>query len=216
MNATDRKNRAAVIGDVVGSRLAGSRSRLQQRLDRALATVNGGMATIQPLTPTLGDEFQGMFERIEDAIEASLRLRVELVGKMDVRIGIGWGTLRTQDETRTPFGQDGPCWWRAREALQELARTERSNLEPNSLRTFCRTGNAREESYNAILVLRDQTMAGIDESDATILKLLMGGASQQEAAARLGVNKSSVSRRMQSHGLAALLRSRGHLMGLPA
>lgn len=216
MNATDRKNRAAVIGDVVGSRQAGSRSRLQQRLDRALATVNGGMATIQPLTPTLGDEFQGMFERIEDAIEASFRLRVELVGKMDVRIGIGWGTLRTQDESRTPFGQDGPCWWRAREALQELARTERSNLEPNSLRTFCRTGNAREEAYNAILVLRDQTMAGIDESDATILKLLMGGASQQEAAARLGVNKSSVSRRMQSHGLAALLRSRGHLMGLPA
>ena len=32
-----------------------------------------------------------------------------------------------------------------------------------------------------------------------------------QAAARLGINKSSVSRRMQSHGLAALLRAREQL-----
>jgi hypothetical protein len=213
MSSTGRQNWAAVIGDVVGSRQATSRSRLQQRLDKALAVVNEALETVQPLTPTLGDEFQGMFGRVEDAMEASLRLRVELVGKVDVRIGIGWGTLRTQDPSRTPFGQDGPCWWRARDALQELARTERSNQEPNSLRTVCRTGNAQEQLYNAILVLRDQTLSGIDEADATILKLVMSGASQQEAATRLGVNKSSVSRRMQSHGLAALLRSREHLAG---
>ena len=211
MTATKRQNWAAVIGDVVGSRQANSRSRLQQRLDRALAAVNAAMVTVQPLTPTLGDEFQGMFGRIEDAIEAAFRLRVELMGKVDVRIGIGWGTLRTQDASRTPFGQDGPCWWRARDALQELARTERSNQEPNSLRTVCRTGNAQEQLYNAVLVLRDQTLSGIDAADATILKLIMSGGSQQEAAARLGVNKSSVSRRMQSHGLAALLRTREHL-----
>lgn len=213
MSSTGRRNWAAVIGDVVGSRQASSRSRLQQRLDKALAAVNTAMAPVQPLTPTLGDEFQGMFEKIEDAIEASFRLRVELVGKVDVRIGIGWGTLRTQDASRTPFGQDGPCWWRAREALQELARTERSNQEPISIRTVCRTGNAQEKPYNTILVLRDQLLSGIDATDATILKLLIGGASQQEAAIRLGVNKSSVSRRMQSHGLAALLRSRQHLAG---
>jgi hypothetical protein len=211
MSSTGRQNWAAIIGDVVGSRQAASRSRLQQRLDKALVAVNTAMAPVQPLTPTLGDEFQGMFGRVEDAIEASLRLRVELVGKVDVRIGIGWGTLRTQDPSRTPFGQDGPCWWRARDALQELARTERSNQEPNSLRTVCRTGNAQEQPYNAILVLRDQILSGVDEGDATILKLLIGGASQQEAATRLGVNKSSVSRRMQSHGLSALLRSREHL-----
>ena len=211
MSSTGRQNWAAVIGDVVGSRQATSRSRLQQRLDRALAAVNEAMVPVQPLTPTLGDEFQGMYGRVEDAIEASLRLRVELVGSVDVRIGIGWGTLRTQDVSRTPFGQDGPCWWRARDALQELARTERSNQEPNSLRTVCRTGNAQEPSYNAILVLRDQILSGIDEGDATILKLLIAGSSQLEAASRLGVNKSSVSRRMQSHGLSALLRSREHL-----
>jgi len=211
MSSTGRRNWAAVIGDVVGSRQATSRSRLQQRLDKALAVVNETMEAAQPLTPTLGDEFQGMFGRVEDAIEASFRLRVELVGKVDVRIGIGWGTLRTQDQSRTPFGQDGPCWWRARDALEELARTERSNQEPNSLRTVCRTGTVQEPAYNTILVLRDQILAGIDEADATILKLLIGGASQQEAAVQLKVNKSSVSRRMQNHGLAALLRSREHL-----
>lgn len=211
MSSTGRQNWAAVIGDVVGSRQATSRSRLQHRLDQALAAVNVAMRPVQPLTPTLGDEFQGMFARIEDAVDASLRLRLELVGKVDVRIGIGWGTLRTQDPKRTPFGQDGPCWWRARDALQELARTERSNQEPNSLQTVCRTGTVQEPAFNAILVLRDQILFGIDEHDATILRLLIDGASQQDAASQLRVNKSSVSRRMQSHGLAALLRSRDHL-----
>jgi len=206
-----RRNWAAVIGDVVGSRQAASRSRLQSRLDQSLAVINDSMKPIQPMTPTIGDEFQGMFATIEEAIEASFRLRVELKRKVDVRIGIGWGTLRTQDPRRTPFGQDGPCWWRAREALQELARTERSNQEPHSLRTVCRTDTREEAAYNAILVLRDQLLSAIDDHDATILRLLIGGASQQDAADRLGLNKSSISRRMQSHGLAALLRSRDHL-----
>ena len=206
-----RRNWAAVIGDVVGSRQVASRSRLQGHLDQALASLNTSLNPIQPMTPTIGDEFQGMFATIDEAIEASFRLRVELMTKVDVRIGIGWGTLRTQDPRRTPFGQDGPCWWRAREALQELARTERSNQEPHSLRTVCRTGSRQEAEYNAILVLRDQLLSAIDDHDATILRMLIGGASQQDAADRLGLNKSSVSRRMQMHGLAAILRSRDHL-----
>ena len=215
MSSSARQNRAAIIGDVVGSRQAISRSRLQQRLDKALAEVNRVMKPVQALTPTLGDEFQGMYETVPEAMEACFRLRLEVVDQIELRIGIGWGALRTQDPSRTPFGQDGPCWWRAREALDELARTERSNREPNSLRTVCRTGSAQESMFNAILVLRDQVLAGMDKDDATILRLLIGGATQQEAAARLGVNKSSVSRRVQNHGLAALLRAREH-MGRPA
>ena len=213
MSSTSRKNWAAIIGDVIGSRQATSRSRLQTRLDKALADVSSVMKPVQPLTPTLGDEFQGMFATVEEAIDASLRLRLELAGKLDVRIGIGWGTLRTKDPGRTPFGQDGPCWWRAREALEELARTERSNQEPDSLRTVCRTATAQEGILNAFLVLRDQILFGIDEQDATILKMLIAGGAQQDAASRLGVNKSSVSRRMQSHGLSTLLRARRQLAG---
>lgn len=213
MSSTSRQNWAAIIGDVIGSRQATSRSRLQTRLDKALADVSSAMKPVQPLTPTLGDEFQGMFATVEEAIEASLRLRLELTGKLDVRIGIGWGTLRTKDPGRTPFGQDGPCWWRAREALEELGRTERSNQEPASLRTVCRTGTTQEAALNAILVLRDQILFDIDEQDATILRMLIGGEAQQDAASRLGINKSSVSRRMQSHGLSALLRSRRQLTG---
>ena len=184
---------------------------MQKRLNAALGEVNVAMKPIQPLTTTIGDEFQGMFATVAEAMDASFRLRLELAGKLDVRIGIGWGTLRTRDPERTPFGQDGPCWWRAREALDELARSERSNQEPNSLRTVCRTATAQEGSFNAILVLRDQLFSSIDEHDATILESLLRGEAQQDAAARLGINKSSVSRRMQSHGLAALLRAREQL-----
>lgn len=213
MTSTGRNNWAAVIGDVVGSRQAANRARMQKRLDGTLAAVNLSTKPVQPLTTTIGDEFQGMFETVAQAMDASFLLRLELAGRLDVRMGIGWGTLRTSDPERTPFGQDGPCWWRAREALDELARTERSNAEPNSLRTVCRTGTNQEGLFNAILVLRDQILSGVDDHDATILESLMRGEAQQDAASRLGINKSSVSRRMQSHGLAALLRARDQLAG---
>ena len=211
MASTSRQNWAAVIGDVIGSRQAVNRSGMQKRLETALAAVNLATEPVQSLTTTIGDEFQGMFRTVAEAIDASFRLRILLAGKLDVRMGIGWGTLRTRDPERIPYGQDGPCWWRARDALEELARTERSNQEPTSLRTVCRTGTSQEGSFNAILVLRDQILSGIDEQDATILDSLLGGAAQQDAASRLGINKSSVSRRMQRHGLAALLRARQQL-----
>ena len=41
---------------------------------------------------------------------------------------------------------------------------------------------SRKGPYNAILVLRDQILAASTSADATILKLLIGGASQQDAA----------------------------------
>ncbi|MGH8927594.1 MAG: SatD family protein [Acidimicrobiia bacterium] len=210
MTAT-RRNWAALIGDVVGSRQARNRAQLQRQLERALDRVNRSTKPEQSLTGTVGDEFQGLYSTVEEALDASLLLHLEMIGRARLRIGIGWGALRIRDPERSPFAQDGPCWWRARESLEELARSEQSHQEPDSLRTVCRTGNAKESAYNSLLVLRDQVLAAVDEADATIMRILIDGGSQQKAAREIGVNKSSVSRRMQTHGLAALLRARKHL-----
>jgi hypothetical protein len=130
------------------------------------------------------------------------------VDDLEFRAGIGWGEAMILDSSRAPFGQDGPCWWRAREALEEVVRAERSNQEPVSLRTACRTGQRHEGLINAMLVLRDQLLSEIDRADATILTSLLKEGTQLEAAEILSLNQSSVSRRMQAHGLAAFLRSR--------
>lgn len=199
---------AALIGDVVRSKQAPDRRRLQAQLEEALRRVNTALDPEQPLTATIGDEFQGLFQSVEEAIEATFRLRILLVDNLDFRAGIGWGELAIVDPARTPLGQDGPCWWRAREALELVARTEQSNQAPTSLRTACCGDRDEERHMNSMLVLRDQVLAGIDGSDAIIIQALLDGHTQLAAAETLGVNQSSVSRRMQAHGLAALLRAR--------
>lgn len=210
MMTTD-KERAALIGDVVRSKQAADRKKLQVKLNHALETVNEALNPEQELVATIGDEFQGLFGSIGEAIEATLRLRILLVDDVEFRAGIGWGEVIILDSSRAPFGQDGPCWWRAREALEEVARAERSNQEPVSLRTACRTGQRYEGLFNAMLVLRDQVLSEIDRADAIILTSLLNEGTQLEAAENLSLNQSSVSRRMQAHGLAALLRSRRFL-----
>jgi hypothetical protein len=177
-------------------------------LEQALGEVNTALAPEQPLTVTIGDEFQGLFLTVEAAIEATMQLRVGLAGRLEFRAGIGWGELAFVDPERVPLGQDGPCWWMAREALELVVRNESSNRSPSSLRTACRFDEGDDRAHNALLVLRDHILATIDETDLVVLQSLLGGDTQKAAAEVLEVNQSSVSRRMQTHGLAALLRVR--------
>lgn len=198
--------RAALIGDVIGSRQTGQRERLQESLRDAVAEVNVMVEPVQPLGITIGDELQGAYSSVGAALAASLWLQVHLVGVADIRQGIGWGELYFGDD-RSPLDQDGPCWWRARDAVDQVAREARSHRVPQSRRTMCITGTPQDDVLAGYLRLRDQLMTGIDRLDAEIMLGLARGRRQTDLADDLGLNKSSVSRRVQGHGLQALLTS---------
>lgn len=200
--------RAALIGDVVGSRHHGDRSSLQNRLRKALASTNRSIEALQPLVVTIGDEFQGMYRTMSDAIDAAFWLSVTLVGGADIRIGLGWGDLAFSDAERAPFDQDGPCWWRARDAIDLLLEREGSNQVSPSRRMMAITGTPLDPILNAYLGLQDELVERLDETDGAILIGMSAGSTQTEIARSLGINKSSVSRRATSHGLYTLLESR--------
>lgn len=205
MRATTAATRAAVIGDLVGSRRVGGRSEIQQLVEAALERVNERFQPSQPFRFTIGDEFQGVVSSVEAAMLASVWIRMETTGLIGVRMGIGWGELEIIDATRSPILQDGPCWWRAREAIKLVAEWEVANQTPRSTSMLTVTGDNRQNSFNAGLVLTDYLVSGLDAADVTIARMLIDGHTQEDAAVRLKVNKSSISRRMQSHGIAALL-----------
>lgn len=190
------QQRAALIGDLVASRRHADRRELQGRLRSALSAVDERVPPVQPLTITIGDEFQALYRDLAEALGAALRVRVALHGTAAVRIGIGWGELLLEEPERSPFGQDGPCWWRARDALDSLG--------DGVAGTACLTGGQGDELIGGYLVLQDHILSSIDERDATILIGLLDGVAQTELAKRLGVNKSSVSRRARNHGLVAV------------
>lgn len=188
---------AGLIADVVGSRRADDRRALQERLLEVLESVSE--RTGRPLAVTLGDEFQGRFESVAAALAASWQLHLGMIGTAQLRIGVGWGEIVVEPEEESPFGQDGPAWWRARDAIEAVDAS-------HPARTLVLTETGWDDLLNAYLTLRDAHLDDLDQADATILSALAAGETQRAAAERLGIHESSVSRRVSRRRLAVLQR----------
>src|SRR3989337_2350227 len=87
--------RATLIGDVVGSRLIADRSAQHRVLNRALRDIAAD--AIDPPAFTVGDEFQGSYHTVGAAIDAALAMRLAVAPDIDVRFGIGWGSVMMLD-----------------------------------------------------------------------------------------------------------------------
>lgn len=194
---------AALVGDVIASRQTDDRENLQYNLSKSMSSVNQVTNAVQPLTMTVGDEFQGLYDDLATSLRVALRIRLAIY-PVGIRIGIGWGELTLPPES-PPFGQDGPCWWRAREAIEQVEIGERSNATARSTRTIFRSGTDIDDLVNSYLSARDQILAGLDGIDVEIALLKLAGSNQREIAQDVGLSQGSVSRRLQGHGLFALL-----------
>ncbi len=186
----------ALIGDLVGSRTVPDRAAAHAALVGALAAADELVAAEQALEPTVGDEFQGAYARLEDASLAALVVRLHLLPVVDVRAGIGVGEAETFDAARTPRVQDGPAWWGAREALEHLGRPRSS-----ALRTWYAGPGAAAE--NAYLTCRDALVDRLNERALRMLVLALTGHSQRDIAAAEGVSPSAVSQAF-ARGIAAV------------
>lgn len=197
---------ALVIGDLVASRRSGDRTALHASLTHALAEVNDLVATVRPLRVSAGDEYQGVFATLGDALAATLLVRVRLLPEADVRHGVGWGPVTVLDaEDRV---EDGPGWWAARAAIEHVKQAE-SEPRSRSLRTACRRAEGTSlpslSAVNAALVLRDELVTGLSPRAVSVLRGLLEGRSQQEIANELSISPSAVSQRVRSDGLAAVV-----------
>jgi hypothetical protein len=162
------------------------------------------MGPLQPLQMTIGDEFQGVYRTVAEASHATFLVQLHLVGVAKVRFGIGVGTI-TMASGHGPYGQDGPAWWSARSAIEEVKDAERRYGAPPRWATAISGDDGRHGPLRAYLQLRDHLMGDVDEIDADILDGLLRGDSQTEIARKLDIDKGAVSRRVSGHGLSALL-----------
>lgn len=221
----ENRSYASVLGDVVASRKAPQRGVLQRQLSDGLRLANELSDARQPLEITIGDEFQGLYVDVGEALRAALLVRLTLLGTMDVRFGIGWGELPIEDPSRSPYGQDGPAWWAAREAISEVKRRTRAR-EPAGLATmFVHADTLRAQEtlplmedqqtetdrlqalVNGVLVARDALIAQMDDRDARIALGLLSGRRQEDIASIEKVSQSAVSQRVGKGGIGAMLEA---------
>jgi hypothetical protein len=200
-------NLAAIIGDIVESKTASDREALQHLFLEVLEAANETTSPQTQLRITRGDEFEGSYSTVADAWAATLRLRLLMRRRgHDLWTSVAWGEVTALPEALHAAAQDGPAWWTARSALTELKQSSRQKT-PDNRRTVFITDGPAAPALHAATILRDEVVAGLDESDAAITLGLMDGDTQKAIAKRLGVTAGVVSRRAHRNGLLTLAES---------
>ena len=203
--------RAALIGDIVGSRRVADRSAAHRAMNRALRDVAAD--AIDPPAFTVGDEFQGSYPTVGAAIGAALSLRLAVAPGLDVRFGIGWGVVTVLDADAGI--QDGPGWWAAREAIEWTAAAQRQPglaLVRTSFRGEHRTD---VDAVNAALICRDHLIGSLDERSLRILKGLLSNHTKKDIAAAEDISASAVSQRAGRDGLDLIVCASQYLRSVP-
>lgn len=199
---------ATLIGDVVQSRSASDRSALHTALAAVLDQANDLMRPVVPLRITVGDEFQGCFARLGEALHATLWLRLHLA-PYSLRHGVGWGRVAVLEEN--PRVEDGPGWWAARAAIVSV-KHEAGRPGGRHLRTAYRRAEAGEDPagpdpdpVNAALMCQDQMIGSLSERSLRLLRGTLVGRSQAELAEDEKISASAVSQRIRRDGVAVIV-----------
>ncbi|WP_006243739.1 SatD family protein [Mycolicibacterium tusciae] len=204
--------RAALIGDVVGSRHVSDRAAVHAALNQALRDVRTG--AIDSPAFTVGDEFQGSYPTVGAAIDAALSIRLAVAPGIDVRFGIGWGAVSMLDPQAGI--QDGPGWWAAREAIEWTAAAQRQPGLAMVRTSFRVTGVDRTDvdAVNAALLCRDHLLGSLDDRSIRIVKGLLTNQTKKDISAAEGISASAVSQRAGRDGLDLIVVASHYLRGV--
>jgi len=205
-----------VIGDLIGSRGSDDRQALHARFERALDEVNAQFDPPTPMRMQVGDEYQGVFATLGDALSASLLVRLALRPEGDIRHGIGRGEIEVLGTS--PRVEDGPGWWAARAAVERVEQSE-ARAATRTLRTAYVADDSAtstdEAVVNASLLLRDELVTGLSDRSVSVLRGLLAGKTQRDLAEELGISPSAVSQRVRADGLAAIIAAHDLTRGMP-
>lgn len=208
----------AVIADIVGSRKLDDRAGAQRVLDDTITRLERDMPLAsQPLTPTVGDEQQGVYRSLEDAMTGLLLIQLALPDGISFRFGIGVGAIRAVDSAHGAL-TDGPGWWAAREAIETVHARE-ARAVPRT-RTWIVGAQGQDEvmsstigASNAYLLVRDELVGSMNERERRLTYGRLIGASQRELAEQEGITQPSVSKSLRSAGSAAVIEGLAALRG---
>ncbi|MEN0023996.1 SatD family protein [Microbacterium sp. LWO14-1.2] len=200
----------AVVADIVGSRKLDDRSAAQRVLDQTISLVEGDLPLAsQPLTPTVGDEQQGVYRSLEDALVSLLMIQLRLPDGIGFRFGIGIGAVSTVESVHGELA-DGPGWYAARAAI-ETVHAKEGRAVPRS-RTWIVGAPGQDEvmestiaASNAYLLVRDELVGAMSERERRLTYGRLIGRSQLDLADEEGITQPSVSKSLRNAGSAAIL-----------
>lgn len=197
----------SIIGDIKNSRKITNRLQVQEKLKDVLAEINKKYKKDikLPFVITLGDEFQALLFESLNTLEIIYKIKV-LIPEIEIRFGIGIGNLKTKiDSITNSLGTDGPVWWDARQMIDELKNSEKTeikNLSSIKIKGFRNTDIEALINQNFVL------LNNIESKYTKIQKEIVGAAikqygfdlnfSQTELSKKLNKSVSSLNKTINS------------------
>ncbi len=200
----------AVIADIVGSRLLDDRSRTQAQIEATMAEVDRALpVAVTPMRATFADEFQAVFDELDDALAWLLLLQLSLPDEASLRFGVGVGDVGSVASESADIS-DGPGWWRAREAIEQVHAMQDRAVPRARIRIV---GGEDEDVAmadrirfaNAYALARDELVGAMS---ARARRLTYGrclGRTQGALAKEEGITQSAVSQLLASSGAPAIV-----------
>ncbi|MGF3056011.1 SatD family protein [Microbacterium sp. YY-01] len=205
----------AVIADIVGSRRLPDRAASQRVFEDTIAQVESDLATcgfqqpIEPLTATVGDEFQTVYATLEGALTATLLIQLALPEGHQLRFGVGVGGGTIVDTPDHPL-HDGPAWWAARTAIDTTHRQAERAIPTTRIRVTA--GNDQDAGMlevihhaNAYLLVRDHLIAAMSNRERRLTYGRCLGHTQSTLAEAEGITQPGVSQALAVAGAAAII-----------
>jgi len=189
----------ALIGDIRGSRDADDRQEVQTEFKRVVDALDDQVASsaiASPFTVTTGDEFQALLTDAGAAVDAAVAAS-DRFHPARLRFGIGRGGLDTELNPDRAIGMDGPCFHRARDAI-DAAREDGAWL-----RVAGWSGDL-EAHVNAMFDLVQGVREDWTDRQAEFALALAEAGTQKRVAERYDVSKSTVSESLSAAHVKAV------------
>ncbi|GAB2449803.1 hypothetical protein HD599_002112 [Conyzicola lurida] len=193
----------AVIIDISKSRSHADRAALQREIETAFGRVNSEVPALQPIAPTVSDEFQAVYADLALTLRATLLARLVLPEGIECRFGIGRGDVVIVGSGVVGAVQDGSAWWTARKAIDEARQHQYSKL--GFVRTWYNAESPEDALVNAYLLARDQIVGGMNPRARRLLLGQLLGSTQAQLALDEGISQSAVSQNLSRSGANAIV-----------
>lgn len=187
----------AIIGDIKESKKIEQRAQVQRKLNQVLEIINKRHEEkiLSRFVITLGDEFQGVLANGSEVMPIVLEIERGMF-PVKIRFGIGIGNITTDINPNRSIGADGPGYYKARQAIEELKRFEKSkSVDAADIRI------AAEENRNLTSVNMLNTILSLmtaikelwsDRQREIIWEMLEYQDGQKNIAERMGIRQPTV------------------------
>lgn len=186
----------AIIGDIKESKKIKNRNEVQIKLNEVLEEINKIYKEdiISKFIITLGDEFQGLLCNGANTMHIISEIERRM-HPVKLRFGVGIGEITTDINSEMSIGADGPGYYNARAAIEQLKSDEkRKQTNPADIRFEIASDNqASTTMINTILTLMTVIKESWSDRQREIIwDMLEHQDSQSDVAKRLAIKQPSV------------------------